>query len=1042
MSDLYIFDRHDSLLSILSNETDNACPFWDAHFEEKINQGSTFQFSAPADHEDSQFIVDENQVAFKDKDGFFRLFVIKELEQTDGEAIPTITAICSAAITELNDDIITDKRPKDKSLAFALGEALNGTRWKLGTVADKGLNSTNFYYLPVSDAIVKCISIWGGEMRDRIVISGNKITDRILDVLPRRGENTGKRWEIDKDILKLTHKVQSYPKTALYGRGGSVPTTNEAGEETGGNGRKTTFEEVLWLIRSGDPADKPIGQEWVGDAEALAVYGRRNADGTLRHRMGVYESQETDPEKLIKETWAALQEQKKPINNYELDVFLLEDISGYEHEKVRLGDTTIAINRAFAKPIEQEERVIVYKYDVSDPDNTGVVELGDPISLYSEEDRMDEIEEKVDDTQDIVDEIKDDLEDIKEEVDAPIDDGDIEDVIPDVPIVTATGLFKSIMLEWQYVSAISLSHYEVYASKTAGFTPGPDNMVWKGDTGYYTHNAGAGETWYFRVRGVNTHGNASDYSEETTADTVRIWTDDILFGAVTAEKIKDLTITAAELAANAISPEKLAANAVTWEKIANAAVLTGKLSDLAVEATKLASNSVTTEKINNLAVGNAAIQNLAVSDAKIKDLAVTNAKISSLAVNTAEIAYSAITSARIAELAVGIAAIQNLAVTNAKIDRLAIDASQIQDLAVTTAKIGYLAVDNSKIANLSADKINVGTLNGIDIQGARFMSRDRYTQFTVESGSMELSGNYGRISITPESIMGYNSRGSNTFRMDSSLVNSSALGTSNYNVYLASSGGEARVVDFGNLPGNGEVSNYVYRNMRAGDFISQTGRMYSYYPTMELRTSYGEYFEVGSGYVKSPNAYSNTYADTVAHMVVTSAGTFGRSTSATKYKTNINEVPKENFKKLLNLLPKNWYDKGAVEKIAEYNTLKSTFDIEGNEKEVEEIPESFEIPFLQKGTGFIAEDVEKQGLTDYVIYGAADEEGNREIEGLAYDRLWTPLVPITKEHEERIEALEAADERKEARISNLEIRLADVEKAIIEFNLGGLLGGK
>lgn len=1006
MSDLYIFDRHDNLLSIFSNDTDKACPFWDAQFEEKINQGSTFQFSAPADHEDSINVADENQVAFKDKDGFFRLFVIKELDETDGDTAPTITAICSAAITELNDEIIEDKRPKGKSLAYALEQALEDTRWKLGQVADKGLNSTNFYYLPVSDAIVKCIAVWGGEMRDRIVIQGNKITERILDVLPRRGENTGKRWEIDKDILKFTHKVQSYPKTALYGRGGSVPTTNEAGEETGGNSRKTTFADVLWYIRTGDPADKPIGQEWVGDADALAVYGRKNADGTLRHRMGVYESQETDPEKLITETWAALQEQKKPINNYELDVFLLEDISGYEHEKVRLGDTTIAINRSFAKPIETEERVIVYKYDVSDPDNTGVVELGDPISLYAEEDRMDEIEEKVDETQDEVDEIKDNLEDIKEEVAEPITDDDIEDVIPDVPIVTASGLFKSIMLEWKYVSAVSLSHYEVYASRTQGFTPSPSNMVWKGDTGYYTHNADVGQKWYFRVRGVNTHGNASDYSEETSADTVQILTDDILFGAVTAERIRDLTITAAELAKDAISADKIAANAVEWDKIRNAAVVTGKLADLAVEATKLASNSVTTEKINNLAVGNAAIQNLAVSDAKIRDLAVTNAKIDSAAVNTAEIAYGAITYAKIAELAVGNAAIQNLAVSSAKIGLLAVGQAQIQDLSVTSAKIGNLAVDNSKIANLSADKINAGTITGIDIKGSRFMSSDGYTQFSVQSGSMQLSGNYGRINITPDSIMGYNSYGSNVFRMDSLLVNSAALGTSNYNVYLASRGGEARVVDFSNLPSDGSVDSYQYRNLRAGDLISQNGQIYSGYPTLALKTSYGDRLELGSGYVQSPAVYSNTYGDTVAHMCVTSAGTFGRITSAAKYKTNINEVPKENFKKLLNLVPKNWFDKGVIEKIAEYNTLKSTFDIEGNEKEVEEVPKTFEIPYLQKGSGFIAEELVDLGLTDFVIYGAADENGDREVEGIAYDRLWTLLVPIVKEQDEKMKMLE------------------------------------
>lgn len=48
---------------------------WSAPFKELLNQGTTFEFTAAGNHEDSQNIVAENQVAFMDKDGFFRLLL-------------------------------------------------------------------------------------------------------------------------------------------------------------------------------------------------------------------------------------------------------------------------------------------------------------------------------------------------------------------------------------------------------------------------------------------------------------------------------------------------------------------------------------------------------------------------------------------------------------------------------------------------------------------------------------------------------------------------------------------------------------------------------------------------------------------------------------------------------------------------------------------------------------------------------------------------------------------------------------------------------
>jgi predicted nucleic acid-binding Zn-ribbon protein len=401
MPNLLIFDSVDNLLAVLSNEAEEACAFWDAPFKEAINQGSTFEFTADGIHEDSKYIIAENQVAFMDKDGAFRLFVIKEPERINGEYGPEIHAICEPAMLELNEEIITDVRPFNTTLRDALTRALNGVRWQVGQTSDTfGLNSTNFYYISVTEAIENIVNTWGGEIRDRVEIQGNRIVGRYIDILTMRGTNTGKRWEMDKDILSIRHQIQSYPKTALYGRGASLELEDGDGNATGGYSRKISFADVEWKKANGDPTDKPKGQEWIGDPDALSIYGRPNKDGTLRHRYGIFESgEQEDPAQLLLETWNALQEQKHPLDNYEMDVFLMEELTGYEHEKVRLGDITVAIDRSFAKPIEAEERVISFEYDVADPDHSGKVELGQFINLYDTEidNRIDQLERKIND---------------------------------------------------------------------------------------------------------------------------------------------------------------------------------------------------------------------------------------------------------------------------------------------------------------------------------------------------------------------------------------------------------------------------------------------------------------------------------------------------------------------------------------------------------------------------------------------------------------------------------------------------------------------
>lgn len=543
MVDLYIFDPDDNLLAILSNEAEEACSFHSAPFEEELNREPTFQFVAyPADHPDAKFISEENQVAFLDKDNQFRLFTIKNPEFTNGDDGPEILAECVSWLQELDDEPIEDIRAYDTTLEDAMTRALAKTRVKVGTIAELGINSANFYYITVKKAIEISINTWGGELRDRIEIQDNKII-RYLDILPRRGSDTGKRWEIDKDIDSLTYRIESKPKTALYGRGSSIETDN------GGFTRKISFADVEWKVANGDPVDKPVGQEWVGDPEARAKHGKKNSDGSRRHRFGFYDDgEQKDAEQLLKDTWEALQSHLRPFINAEMDVFLLENISGLEHEKARLGDTTIAIDDSFARPIELESRIIRYSYDVADPENSGEVELGSFIDLNEFESRLDDVEAKLIDNMGIW----------NNPPSPEMDPGKYPDIIPSQPIVTATANFASVNLNWEYAyEEFYTQAFEVFVSEIAGFAVTEDNLIYRGIANGYNFIGEANKQYYFRVRAVNYHGRFSPLSDEVSATTARIISDDILFGPDIAAELRELSKEADLLAEGSIGIDQL-----------------------------------------------------------------------------------------------------------------------------------------------------------------------------------------------------------------------------------------------------------------------------------------------------------------------------------------------------------------------------------------------------------------------------------------------------------------------------------------------------
>lgn len=524
MAELYIFSQDDKLLTTLSDSTG----LIEAPIEDLLNQVSDepFLFTVEADSGKAKYVVERNRVVFKDRAGDFREFVIDELNDTDDNDGSETEAICIPAWQyELQKNLIEDRRFTDREAQFALDAALENTRYIGKVEVNLGKESTNFYRLESSNAIWKIMEVWGGEFKDTIDLNNKgRIKQRNIILQQRRGADEGARFEIDHNMESIERTLISDPITATYGWGASLETEDEEGNATGGHTRYIDFKDVEWSVAKGDPVDKPKGQAWVGDPDALEKYGLEH-EGKLLHLYDQFSNQDyEDPEELLMATWEHLQKNKDPEVNYKMSVDLLD-------KPVSLGDTAQGIDRQFARPIEVQSRIISLKYDVSKPDDPAIAEMGQFLSLSKTPGQE-------------IDDLRNELNDTRGKADQankPINKNKYPDKKPSKPInVHGEGSMEVIQLYWDYTDELYVRYYEVYGSQQKDFVADSQHLLWKGDVSAFAHNVDTDQTWYYYVRAVNYHDRPSDFSDRVKVSTRRVLTDDILFSEDMAEHLREL----------------------------------------------------------------------------------------------------------------------------------------------------------------------------------------------------------------------------------------------------------------------------------------------------------------------------------------------------------------------------------------------------------------------------------------------------------------------------------------------------------------------
>lgn len=168
------------------------------------------------------------------------------------------------------------------------------------------------------------------------------------------------------------------------------------------------------------------------------------------------------------------------------------------------------------------------------------------------------------------------------------------------------------------------------------------------------------------------------------------------------------------------------------------------------------------------------------------------------------------------------------------------------------------------------------------------------------------------------------------------------------------------------------------------------GDTYPMQPTIVVGTEDGRDYN-GSGkkgsrivlsasYVHLPDAY-NTTTSSAPNMVIAWDGAIVRSTSASKYKTEIKRSYSTEYgEKLLNLPTAIWTDKGQKERY------------EAGKRRIK--PEKY--------FGMIAEDLADAGL-DLLV---SRNPQTHEIEGIQYERIAPALLPVIKELKDKVNKLE------------------------------------
>lgn len=366
-------------------------------------------------------------------------------------------------------------------------------------------------------------------------------------------------------------------------------------------------------------------------------------------------------------------------------------------------------------------------------------------------------------------------------------------------------------------------------------------------------------------------------------------------------------------------------------------------------------------------------------------------------------------------------------------DKIYMDASStvfsgkafIPDAAITNISAdkintGTLDAGRINVINLNANNITTGTINGVNLkinlnngeilfQKGRISSTNGNLNIDIDSGTMSVTnwmnegvyfkdgklilddrGFGGLIADDPKYGVIQRSNqmfNNNAFGMELNSPNGVSLRTSNYDGVIntgsgldgTKNGAVISVDKDGSAVVNGAGTTYL----TGGPKFAQSKYSIGTRPHVWIGVyngRLGDRIDIDANYIHLPTTYYRT-TGSAPNLCIASDGALVRSTSASKYKTEIKRSYSTEYgEKLLNLPTAIWTDKGQKERY------------EAGKRHIK--PERY--------FGMIAEDLADAGL-DLLV---SRNPQTHEIEGIQYERIAPALLPVIKELKDKVNKLE------------------------------------
>ncbi|MGA4464188.1 phage tail spike protein [Bacillus bombysepticus] len=291
----------------------------------------------------SATLQQQNLVLKEVRDGRIVPYVITETEKNSDKR--SITTYASGAWVQIaKSGIIKPQRIEGKTVNEFIDMALVGMKWKRGKTDYAGFHTMTIdEFMNPLTFLKKIASLFKLEIQYRVEIQGSQIIGWYVDMIQRRGRDTGKEIELGKDLIGVTRIEHS----------GDICTAL-VGFVKGEGDSVITIESIN------------RGLPYIVDNDAFQRWNERG-----KHKFGFYtpETEELDmtPQRLMTLMEIELKKRVNSSVSYEVEAQSIGRIFGLAHELINEGDTIRIKDTGFTPKLYLEARVIAGDESFTDP---------------------------------------------------------------------------------------------------------------------------------------------------------------------------------------------------------------------------------------------------------------------------------------------------------------------------------------------------------------------------------------------------------------------------------------------------------------------------------------------------------------------------------------------------------------------------------------------------------------------------------------------------------------------------------------------------